>query len=455
MADGKTLQDILGWQPKTEIESGEYASLRITSIGDVMINGLIKDNTVNGICEIKGLSDLATERVKLRALNLAGEPYDADIVLYRFVEADQEWLIMEYNGERLYFEDRWNEGKDVERLELNVPEAAGYTPYYIEELDIALNVPDTLYIYRTPGIYTDWEGEVSVLDCAEWILITDKEYTEEYLTGGFAEKLSEEMEHVVYRIELVSRELYPVWNLCAFSETEELYLTADGYCRYYDSVYSVRRKNENGVEEIWLPGVEWTAALMERVEPIVGGYAIYTYILTPAFCAEDDLEEKYWYTMANDIWWQGYTQAVDALLGDPEEYAYAEDTVLELTEFVWEDYREYVQKYGVEGEPELIHVYMDSREDVYLRAHEYARQTAFYAMRSPDKDRGPEKLNELFVVLLEWDNGQRSFALYTFADELYQMSYPEARYQNIGGSYDYMVDLQTAYDYMREHSKPE
>jgi len=455
LKDGKTLSDILGWQPKTEFESGENVSLWITSIGGVHINNLIKDATISGTCEIKDVSDLATDRVKLRELSLAEALYAADMSLYRTVEDDQIWLVMEYDGEKLYFEDRWNEGMDVEWLEVNTPEVTGSMPFYIEELDVTLNIPETLYVYRTPGIYKDWQGKTSVLDCARWILITDKEYTENYLTGGLAENLREETEHFVYRIELVSRELYPVWNLCAFNETDKLYLTEDGYCRYYDSGYAVRRINGDGTEEIWHPGEEWTEALMGKVEPIIGGYARWTFILTPGFGQEDDLESKYRYTMVNDIWWQNYTRAVDALLSDPEGYSYPEEVISELTDLVRADYGKYVEKYGSEEEPELIGVYMDSAEDIYLRAQEYARCAAFYAERAIDKNWSPENLKERFVVFLEWDNGQRSFALYTYADLGYQLDFPEAKYQKVGGTYDYMVDLQAAYDYMRRHMESE
>jgi hypothetical protein len=61
---------------------------------------------------------------------------------------------------------------------------------------------------------------------------------------------------------------------------------------------------------------------------------------------------------------------------------------------------------------------MDAGEDVYLRAHKYARNAAFYADRSIKKEWGLKDLEGLFVVLLDWDNGQRSFAIYIVADSM-------------------------------------
>jgi hypothetical protein len=246
-----------------------------------------------------------------------------------------------------------------------------------------------------------------------------------------------------------------VWNLCAYNDRDELYLTKEGYCRYYDSGYSLQKKNEDGTEELWCPGIEWTTALLEKVEPIIGGYARHTFILTPGLGWGENLEEKYRYTMINEVWWEGYTQAVGALLSDPRSYVYGHKMISELTELIWEDYYKYAENYGAAGDPKLINVFMDPVEDVYLRAQEYARCAAFYANLSVKKEWNLKDLKGLFVVLLEWDNGQRSFAIYTAADSLYQKSFPGAKYKKIGATYDYMVDLQASYDYMKKHMEME
>jgi hypothetical protein len=35
------------------------------------------------------------------------------------------------------------------------------------------------------------------------------------------------------------------------------------------------------------------------------------------------------------------------------------------------------------------------------------------------------------------------------------MSFPEAKYQRVEATYDYMVDLQASYDYMKKHMEME
>ena len=155
--------------------------------------------------------------------------------------------------------------------------------------------------------------------------------------------------------------------------------------------------------------------------------------------------------MVNDVWWQGYCEAVRALESELEVYSCDETVKNGIIEQVWESYEEYLVKYGEEDDPKLLKVYMDQTEDIYLRAHEYARVTAFYELRGNVKTAEIEDLKNYLVVYLEWDNGQRSFAMYQPASALYRMDYPDAEYQKIGGNYDYMVDLQPSYDYMQKH----
>ena len=114
MEGGNSLKDVLGWQPVVEDKFAKGVSLWITGMGNIDITGLREGEMIEGICEIKGVHDLETDRVGVRNMTLSGEPYDEDIVLYLDAEENQKWLVLEYRGEKLYFENRWQEGLSVE-----------------------------------------------------------------------------------------------------------------------------------------------------------------------------------------------------------------------------------------------------------------------------------------------------------------------------------------------------
>lgn len=309
-------------------------------------------------------------------------------------------------------------------------------PYYIEELDVTLDIPEGMHVYRTDSIRRHPNGSWFHLECCEWILVTDKEYEESYLSGDLLENLESEAKHLVFGLVLTEKELVPLARLYpSIVESNHVRVTKDWYCeilrnstrmmtlnggygtlpaencaRWYDTALSARLEQQ--VHEKTLG----TASLDN-----IGGYLLHT-----DFTAED----AYQNTMLDPYWWRGYCYAVEELTKYPQKYRYeSEDVEMILTKV--DDKASRASTYWRDGE-EMLDRYVDQKEDIYLRAYYYANSYAYYQ----GDQKLTQPLEDIIIAFQDWNTSQRSFYVV---------------WKNGGFSYgasDHMVDLQPSYQYL-------
>ena len=324
--------------------------------------------------------------------------------------------------------------------ELEIPSyAAGTYAYYIEELDVTLDIPEGMYVYRADSIRRHYDGSWFRLDCCEWILVTDKQYEEPYLTGNLMSELEKEAKHLVFGLVLTKKELAPLARLFpSIVPRSDVRVTEDWYCEILRN--STRLMTEDGGYAT-LPAedcVRWydtdlSVRLTERIrEKTLGTDSLNQegdYLLVPGFTEEN----AYQNTMLNSYWWQGYCQAVEELTEHPEEYEYDDENVTAIMDLMG-SLRETDSKYWYDGQA-ITDIYIDQSEDIYLRAYYYANSYAYYM--------GDEELTiplkDIIVGFQDWNNSQRSYTI-CLADGsfFYSMS-------------DHMVDLQPSYRYLKDH----
>ena len=321
---------------------------------------------------------------------------------------------------------------------LSVPTYSDTTyPYYVEELDVTLDIPEGMYVYRTDSIRRHYDGSRFRLDCCEWILVTDKEYEQSYVDEGLMADLEKEAKHLVFGLVLTEKKLVPVARLfpgvvlCSRPER----VTENWYCEIlHDATWLM---TQNG-EYKKLPAEEcarWSdtdlsVQLTERIwEKTLGTDSLNQ---EGDYLLKADLTAEYSYqnTMLNPYWWRGYCYAVEELTEHLENYVYdGEDAT--AVRGLMESLRENASNYWHDGQT-ITDIYIDQAEDIYLRAYYYANSYAYYM--------GDEELTiplkDIIVGLQDWNNSQRSYTI-RWADGsfFYSMS-------------DHMVDLRPSYQYL-------
>ena len=325
---------------------------------------------------------------------------------------------------------------------LSVPTYSDTTyPYYVEELDVTLDIPEGMYVYRTDSIRRHYDGSRFRLDCCEWILVTDKEYEQSYVDEGLMADLEKEAKHLVFGLVLTEKKLVPVARLfpgvvlCSRPER----VTENWYCEIlHDATWLMTQ--DGGYKK--LPAEEcarWSdtklsAQLEQKIQEKTMGTASLNqegeYLLTPDFVSE----EPYLYTMRNPDWWQGYCHAVEALTNQAKSYRYRQEDVDEILRRV-EDLRTTNSVYWPDGR-EMTESFVDQAEDIYLRASYYADSYAYY---KGDMDQ-VTSLEDIVVSFQTWSDSQRSYYVMKKDDGFgYGMS-------------DHMVDLQPSYRYLQDHN---
>ncbi len=312
-------------------------------------------------------------------------------------------------------------------------------PYYVEELDVTLDIPEGMHVYRTDSIRRHPDGSWFRLECCEWILVTDKEYDKSYLSGELLENLESEAKHLVFGLVLTEKELVPLARLYpSIMGSSHVRVTKDWYCEILRN--STRMMTQNGgykklaAEDC----VRWyDTALSTRLEQQIHEKTLGTasldnmdgYLLHADFTAEDTYQN----TMLNPYWWRGYCYAVEELTKHPQKYRYSSEDVEMFLARV-DDRASIASAYWRDGE-EMLDRYVDQKEDIYLRAYYYANSYAYY---QGDQEL-TQPLEDIIIAFQDWNTSQRSFYVV---------------WKNGGFSYgasDHMVDLRPSYQYLQEH----
>lgn len=313
-------------------------------------------------------------------------------------------------------------------------------PYYVEELDVTLDIPEGMYVYRTDSIRRHYDGSRFRLDCCEWILVTDKEYEQSYVDEGLMADLEKEAKHLVFGLVLAEKELAPV--ACLFPGIildSNVRVTKNWYCEILrDPTWLMTQDGGYGklpAEDCarWLD-TKLSAHLEQKIQEKTMGTASLNqegeYLLTPDFVSE----EPYLYTMRNPDWWQGYCHAVEALTNQAKAYRYRQEDEDEILRRV-EDLRTTNSVHWPDGR-EMTASFVDQAEDIYLRASYYADSYAYY---KGDMDQ-VTSLEDIVVSFQAWSDSQRSYYVMKKDDGFgYGMS-------------DHMVDLQPSYRYLQDHN---
>jgi len=310
-------------------------------------------------------------------------------------------------------------------------------PYYIEELDVTLDIPEGMHVYRTDSIRRHPNGSWFRLECCEWILVTDKEYEESYLSGDLLKDLESEAKHLVFGLVLTEKELAPLARLYpSIVRSTHVRVTKDWYCEILRDPTWLMMGTSGGYGKLAAEDcVRWydtalSTQLEKQVQEKTLGVAsldnVGGYLLHADFTAEDTYQN----TMLNPYWWRGYCYAVEELTKHPQKYRYAlEDVEMILTEV--DDLASRASTYWRDGE-EMLDRYVDQKEDIYLRAYYYANSYAYY---QGDQEL-IQPLEDIIIAFQDWNTSQRSFYVV---------------WKNGGFSYgasDHMVDLRASYQYL-------
>lgn len=329
-----------------------------------------------------------------------------------------------------------------------VPVIATYE-YYIDELDVTLEIPENLYVYQIDGIYLDWNENLTKYDFADWIIVTDKEYTPNYLESSLILDIHEEAKHIVFGIELPlpSEQLFPLCrlNTCYFTGTDRV--INGEYLRILNpvweasdvGVYSYREDSLCTDSEIKKQISEWETVIKDSTQPVCGTDIMTSLMLRPYSVGED----PYRYTMVNEVWWETYIDAVTKLEAAQDFSPYDEDTIQQLTEMAKNRIDNFANGVFVEeGRGEIVSIYADKSRDMHLRAYFYADRVT--QLTAEGKDTSQISAEDFVVIRQEWSDGQHSCYVFYREDDTKEF---EIVYD---GGHDYMRDLRPSYQYLTQ-----
>lgn len=319
----------------------------------------------------------------------------------------------------------------------------GAYEYVIDELNVSLYIPNELYVYRIDGLYLDWNSKVTSFEFAEWIIVTDRQYTEDYLESGFASNIKDEETHIVFGVELpVEAERYPLCLLGTCYFRGESRWSEQGYVKLIrptDAAVGVgsylQIKNnlyESEMFQGWIS--DWEKTVEDCTSRVNNITVMTDWMLKPQGIALN----PYSRTMLDEAWWGKYSAAVSELEAAAEKYRYeAAEKELRI-----KDARERLDSYimgapSAEENGKLKSIDMDAGKDIHLRACLYANMSV--------ETSETVSLEAIGVVYLDWVNGQRSYY------GTYRNGNGEL--ELIGCGQDYVVDLRPAYQYLSGISK--
>lgn len=322
--------------------------------------------------------------------------------------------------------------------------------YFLETLDITLEIPENMYVYKTDGVYKDWTGNVNVHDFCEWTIVTDQEYDEAELAGRLKENYAEEAEHIVYVVAVTPKEMFPVRRLCGsvYPVSGSVRIAGDYYVEtlYMNSVVVVEdgyvgtyKKNEfvTVSKERDALTEKWGECIEQNTVPTVNLLTYSDAFLSPAIAVDEPYEK----TLVNDEFWNIYCMAVAELSSAPEKYAYDEAVsapFIEKLETLAQSLKDSSELHRNEA---LLKVYTDPGEDIYLRAYYYAQAMMSYCEQYENALQ-EFPLGNIVVILQDWENGQRSFNVYINQG---------SSWWELGAGSDYMTDLSEAYEYVHSY----
>lgn len=325
--------------------------------------------------------------------------------------------------------------------------------YYIDELDVMLTIPAELYAYRINGVYQDWTDELNVHDFSEWIVVTDREFDESTLADELRDNYEELAKHVIWGISLVSKELWPVQQMCQGLFSHQDYRIAEEmYCRF---LYTENTDLREGWLGSGLPRIigetevkqrktQWDAWRNDWKEEICEKTLAAPYVLgfgVPLYSNDLLEEDTYRYTIANDDVWDIYQKAVEELTTNAHKYQYDEAVVKPFVETVEASARNISNtSFAAEGPGSA---YIDAEQDVWLRAYAYAHNMVGKGKTGLDPI-DEESLRNVVIVRLDWEKGQKSHVTYVDAESDYYIKF---------SGFDYSVDLIEAYRYVQEQTE--
>lgn len=333
--------------------------------------------------------------------------------------------------------------------EVDISEMSTYT-YRIDEIDIDLRIPDTMFVYRIDGVYEDWNGKLGIHDFCEWILITDQEYDEHDLAHQIKDNFADIVEHVVYGLALTSKDLQPLSFLYSgIWGVGQSRITKDGYCCIFSPSYSqVKYDDEIGAaiysayekrREEWEPLRRgWSECIVNSTLPMTDFWITTVTTLRPSAEAYWGGEDPFACTIVNDNLWKVYLWAVDELTADPESYEYTKDEIELLLDGAME------RQCQRDGHTFTVaNAYADSSADISIRAYYYALYTVDRLKRKNVNDE--EFLRQFTVLFYSWQDGQESFDCY--------LKGGGGEYSLIDSSCNYFQNLQRCRDYIENHNE--
>jgi len=318
--------------------------------------------------------------------------------------------------------------------------------YPIEELGIELEIPENIYAYRINGIYRDWTGKLNIHSFSEWIVLSCKEYEESELELALRDNYLEEAKHIVFVLSICPEQLYPAQRLCfgLFSggdlHKKGNYYFDTLYCGTVNrdpvtwiGAYSSLGKDAIAVSEKWSRWVDkWELSVESASLP-----AVNLSVVTDATLAADGLKEwpeAYEDTIVVEEVWDRYQKAVQELTDHPETYVYVEEEISPLIEKVENWAIQLGKSHRDVEEAQLLSVHADHMQDIYIRALLYVRYSKWW----PDQVTG---LNDIVVILQDWDEDRQSYVAYCRNDD--------GSYTEISAGYNCFNDLQAARDYIQ------
>ena len=258
--------------------------------------------------------------------------------------------------------------------------------------------------------------------------------------------IHEEIKHFVFGVELpVEDELFPVCRLFTSYLAGTRRVTENGYIKLLDvdrkavgvgAYASVDREVEDTLVSL---AEGWKEKIKECSEPeyTLDMFGDSLHMLAPYPVASD----PYLLTMLNETWWKAYNDAMEELTADPSRHHYDPQTILSLMGSVEEHVALYEKMSVVtENDGEIVATYADETVDVCLRAYFYANEVAM--LTGDGKDTTELTIDDVVVILQDWDNGQRTCYGYVRTTETGEF---ESVYR---GGHAYMIDLTTAYQYI-------
>jgi len=318
--------------------------------------------------------------------------------------------------------------------------------YIISELGIDLEIPASLFVYRIDGLYLDDRQRIISLDFVDWVIVTDKEYSEEYLKNELIDHIHEEIKHFVFGVELpVEDELFPVCRLFTSYLAGTRRVTENGYMKLLDvdrravGVGAYARVDQEAEDTLVSLAEGWKEKIKECSEPeyTLDMFGDSRHMLAPYPVASD----PYLLTMLNETWWKAYKDALEELTVDPSRHHYDSQTISSLMGAV-EEHVELYKKMSVvtENDGEIVSTYADETVDACLRAYFYANEVAM--SEANGKDTTALSTDDVIVILQDWDNGQKTCYGYVKSDGT-------GEYESVyRGGQAYMMDLTAAYQYI-------